>query len=64
MQLPFDFNLTDFEQATLEQLISYKCKDEGDIERLMNDPKNIKQAKALVSKWSLIRKKKKLKPYK
>lgn len=64
MQLPFDFPLTDFEQATLEQLISYKCKDEGDIERLINDPKNIKQAKALVSKWSLIRKKKKLKPYK
>ena len=64
MQLPFDFPLTDFEQATLEQLISYKCKDEGDIERLMNDPKNIIQAKALVNKWSLIRKKKNLKPYK
>lgn len=63
MQSSFDFPLTDFEQSTLEQLISYKCKDEGDIERLMNDPKNIKQAKALVSKWSLIRKKKKLKPY-
>ena len=64
MQLPFDFPLTDFEQATLEQLISYKCKDEGDIPRLMSDPKNIKQAKALVSKWSLIRVKKSLKPYK
>jgi len=64
MQLPFDFPLTDFEQATLEQLISYKCKDEGDIERLMNDPKNISHAKALVNKWSLIRKKKNLKPYK
>jgi len=64
MQSSFDFPLTDFEQATLEQLISYKCKDEGDIERLINDPKNIKQAKDLVSKWSLIRKKKNLKPYK
>ena len=64
MQSSFDFNLTDFEQATLEQLISYKCKDEGDIERLMNDHKNITQAKSLVSKWLLIRKKKNLKPYK
>lgn len=64
MQSSFDFPLTDFEQATLEQLISYKCKSEDDIERLMNDPKNIKQAKVLVNKWSLIRKKKNLKTYK
>jgi len=64
MQSSFDFPLTDFEQATLEQLISYKCKDEDDIERLMNDPKNIERAKELVTKWSIIRVKKKLKPYK
>lgn len=64
MQSSFDFPLTDFEQATLEQLISYKCKDEGDIDRLMNDPKNIERAKQLVNKWSLIRKNKNLKPYK
>ena len=64
MQSSFDFDLTDFEQATLEQLISYKCKDESDIDRLMNDPKNIAKAKELVNKWSLIRKKKNLKPYK
>lgn len=64
MQLPFDFQLTEFEQATLEQLISYKCKDKGDIERLMNDPKNITQAITLVSKWNDIRASKKLKAYK
>jgi len=64
MQSSFDFPLTDFEQATLEQLISYKCKDEDDIERLMNDPKNIQRAKEFVNKWSIIRVKKKLKPYK
>jgi len=63
MQLPFDFGLNDFEQATLEQLISYKCKDKGDIERLMGDRKNIDEAKRLVLKWSLTRKLKNLKSY-
>ncbi len=64
MQSAFDFPLTEFEQATLEQLISYKCKDIGDIERLINDPKNITKAKELVNKWALVRKSKNLKPYK
>lgn len=61
-QSSFNFALTDFEQATLEQLISYKCKDEADIERLMSEQKNIDEAKRLVHKWSVIRRDKGLKP--
>jgi hypothetical protein len=52
----FDFALTEFEQATLEQLISYKCKDENDLTRLMSDQKNIDEAKRLTHKWAVIRK--------
>ena len=62
MQLDIDYPLTDFEQVTLEQLISYKCKDEADIERLMGEQKNIDEAKRLVHKWSVIRRDKGLKP--
>ena len=58
----FDFALTDFEHVTLEQLISYRCKDEADIERLMNDQKNIDEAKRLVHKWAIIRRDKGLRP--
>ena len=64
MQAYFDFPLTDFEQATLDQLISYKCKSKDDIERLMINPENIEQAKSLVMKWNKTRKQEKLKPYK
>lgn len=63
MQLSFKEQLTEFEQATLEQLISYKCKDEKDIDQLMNDQRNIVEAKRLVAKWNRIRKEKGLKPY-
>ena len=61
-QSSFNFALTEFEQATLEQLISYKCKDEADIERLMSEQKNIDEAKRLVHKWAVIRRDKGLKP--
>lgn len=60
-QVSFSFPLTEFEQATLEQLVSYKCKDESDLDGLVNGPKNIDEAKRLVHKWQIIRKKKGLK---
>ena len=62
-QIAFEFPLNEFELATLGQLISYKCKDEADIDRLMSDPKNIAEARRLVKKWNVIRKTKKLKVY-
>ncbi len=64
IQSGFDFPLTEFEQATLEQSISYKCKDESDIEKLMNDPVNILKAKEMVHKWNSKRIKLGLKPFK
>ena len=56
--------LTNFEKATLEQLISYKCRDIADLERMIADPKNIAEAKRLCLKWNATRKSKKLKQYK
>lgn len=73
MQSSFEFPLTDFEQATLEQLVSYKIgknKNETDdsvnnrIEEMLKSEKLIAEAKVLVNKWATIRKQKSLKPYK
>ena len=54
-QLTLNFPLNDFEQATLEQLISYKAKTEDDIERLMMSESLINKAKELVLKWNKTR---------
>jgi hypothetical protein len=62
-QSSFEFPLTEFEQATLEQLISYRCKDESDVDRLMNDPKNILDARLSVERWNSKRVKLGLKPW-
>ena len=56
--------LTQFEQITLEQLVSYKAKETGDIARLLKCEKLIKQAVSLCKKWNKTRKSKKLEPWK
>ncbi len=55
--------LTPFENATLEQLVSFKAKNESDIERLMLSAALHKQAKALVIKWNKNRQQIGLKPW-
>ena len=44
--------LNAFEQATLEQLVSYKAKNENDIARFMQCEKLQNQAKTLCQKWN------------
>jgi hypothetical protein len=63
IQDSFEFPLTIFEQATLEQLISYRCRDEADIERLTSNPKNILDAWLSVERWNKARIKLNLKPW-
>ena len=55
MQLDIDYTLTEFEQATLEQLSGGDCK-------CISNIKYINEAKRLVHKWSVIRRDKGLKP--
>ena len=52
-----------FEQATLEQLVSYKAKDENDIQRLLNCEKLKHEAIQLCKKWNDQRKARRLKPW-
>ena len=49
--------LNAFEQATLEQLVSFKAKNESDIERFLSSKTLITEAKALCEKWNKNRKK-------
>ena len=44
-------NLTRFEQATLETLVSFKAKTKADIVRLLACEKLINQAISLCLKW-------------
>jgi|GEM_PF-1497755 len=55
--------LTNFEQATVEQLISFKAKAESDIQRLMHCEKLRSEAVALVQKWDMQRINKGLEPW-
>ena len=52
MQLDLPYALTDFEQATLEQLISYKAATEEDITRLMSSDKLIGKVKSMCLRWN------------
>lgn len=73
IQSGFDFPLTEFEQATAEQLVSYKIakgKKETDasvkrrIQATIKSDKLITEVKALVHKWNSKRIKLGLKPFK
>lgn len=55
--------LTPFEEATLEQLVSFKAKDESDIRRYMNSEELKLEVKSLVQLWDRDRLRKGLKPW-
>lgn len=72
MQLSFKEQLTEFEQATVEQLVSYRiAKKDGEtgesvnarIEAMCSSDKLKAEAMVLVAKRNRIRKEKGLKPY-
>ncbi|MFU2508673.1 hypothetical protein [Pseudoalteromonas sp. ASV78] len=44
--------MTDFEQATLETLVSFKAKDKKEINRLLTNKKLQQEACQLVKKWN------------
>ncbi|MBE0379210.1 hypothetical protein [Pseudoalteromonas prydzensis] len=44
--------MTEFEQATLETLVSFKAKDQAEIKQLLTNKKLKKEACALVKKWN------------
>ena len=44
--------MTDFEQATLETLVSFKAKDQAEIKQLLTNKKLKKEACELVKKWN------------
>lgn len=54
-QLALEIPLSDFEQATLEQLVSFKAKKDKDIARLMNCKKLKQEVIEMVAKWDLQR---------
>ena len=56
--------LTSFEKATLEQLVSFKAKNESDIQRFLSSKTLKTEAKALCKKWNENRKTKGLECWK
>lgn len=44
--------LTEFEQATLEQLVSYRARDDEHISKLLKCTKLQEQAKQMVFRWN------------
>ena len=52
----FNNALTAFEQATLEQLVSYKAKNDNEIKRFLQCEKLKQTAIALCTKWNAARK--------
>lgn len=72
-QSSFNFDLTDFEQATADQLVSYRIgrrKNESDesvglrIEEMVNSEKLKLQVKVMVHRWNKTRMKLGLGPFK
>ena len=61
--LALDIPLTDFEQATLEQLVSFKAVKEKDIERLINDTSLQQEVIRMVASWDKQRIEKGLNPW-
>ncbi|WP_158683777.1 hypothetical protein [Pseudoalteromonas sp. T1lg22] len=55
--------MTEFEQATLETLVSEKAKDDDEISRLLTSEKLKAEAIALVKKWNKQRQKMGLRPW-
>ena len=62
-QSTFDFELTEFEQATLEAQVSYKASTDADVVRLLNSEKLKSEVKAMVHKWNTKRIKLGLMPF-
>ena len=63
-QATFNFPLNDFEQITLEALVSYKASTGEDIHRLLNCEKLKDEVRRKVNRWNDIRINKGLMPYK
>ena len=63
-QTAFNFPLTNFEQITLEALVSYKAAKDKDIHRLLNCEKLKNQVRCMVKNWNNTRISKGLMPYK
>ncbi len=55
--------MTEFELATLNQLVSYKAKTEKDIERFLQCKKLQHEAVTLCKQWNATRKQKGLEPW-
>lgn len=55
--------LTPFEQATLEQLVSFKAKEECEIEHLLKDERLQQEAIKKVAQWDKERISKGLEPW-
>ena len=56
--------MNSFEQATLEQLVSYKASTDADISRLMNSERLKSEVRAMVARWNINRVNSGLKPFK